>query len=183
MDQSVIDNLQARTDAKLRYAEVQLVDIERLPRRNGDDYERSHQEAFLFHLKGAVETFLAEVNCYYGCGLPSDGISPGKLREVLVKRTGSNAPELAELHKLENLEDSWLGHAATMRDHSTHRGGVPRVIHLGGALDGVTYLKNPETGAVIEADYPQVFRGWLSDAAGVIQRLRTSALAQLANRS
>lgn len=178
MDPLDVQNLQARTDAKLRFAEVQLVEIERLPRRSGDDFEKSHQEAFLFHLRGAVDAFLAEVNCYYACGLAPDGITPGRLRQVLVARTGSNAPELVELHRLQNLEDSWLAHAAAMRDHSTHQGGVPRVIHLGGESDGVNYLRNPETGAVVEADYPQVFRQWHMEATGIIQRLRTTALAQ-----
>jgi hypothetical protein len=179
IERGVIDNLQARTDAKLRYAEVQLADIEHMARRGGDDFERSHQEAFLYHLVGAVDAFLAEINCYYRCGLATDGISPGKLREVITKRMGRNAPELSELRAIESFRGTWLAHAKVMRDHSTHRGGVPRAIHVGGELDGVNFLKNPETGEVIEEDYPVVLRRWHTEAAEIVRRLRSTAVAQM----
>jgi hypothetical protein len=178
VDAQLIENLQTRTEAKLRYADVQLVEIEKLPGLTADDFERSHQEGFLFHLKGAFEAFLAEINCYYSCGLKADGISPGKLREKIKDRTGSNAAELVELRRLETLDGEWLAHAEAMRDHSTHQGGVPRVIYRGGELDGQTHLRNPITGAVIEKNYPIVFREWLVEAEQLILRLRASALAQ-----
>jgi Family of unknown function (DUF6586) len=177
IDKNPIVNLQARTDEKLRYAEIQLLDIERLTRRNGDDFERSHQEAYLFHLLGALDAFLAEIN--YQCGLAADGISAGKMRNVIIKRAGKNAPELSELHTIEALQGTWLAHAKVMRNHSTHRGGVPRIIHLGGELDGLNYLKNPETGAVIEEDYPLVFRRWHAEASEIVKRLRLTAVSQL----
>ena len=41
MEQKIMDNLQARTEAKLRCAEVHLVEIEQMPRRNGDDFDRA----------------------------------------------------------------------------------------------------------------------------------------------
>ena len=179
MDQNTIKNLQARTDAKLRYAEIQLLDIERIPRRNGNDFERSHQEAYLFHLIGALDAFLSEINVYYQCGLAADGISAGKMRNVIMKRAGKNAPELSELHDIAALQGTWLANGKVMRDHSTHRGGVPRVISLGGELDGVNYLKNPETGAVIEEDYPLVFRRWHAQASDIVKRLRSTAVSKL----
>src|SRR5271157_2334472 len=121
MEQKIMDNLQARTEAKLRYAEVHLVEIEQMPRRNGDDFDRAHQESFLFHLKGSLEAFLAEINCYYACNLPDGDITPGSLRKVIKAGKGDNAPELKELYTIENLQGSWLSHANAMRDHSTHR--------------------------------------------------------------
>jgi len=127
----------------------------------------------------ALDAFLAEINVYYQCGLPADGISPGKLRSAITKRERTNAPELIELHEVENLQGTWLSHGKVMRDHSAHRGGVPRVIHMGGELDGVNYLRNPETSTVIEADYPVVFRGWLAEASEIIERLRSTASSRL----
>ncbi|HET6325757.1 MAG TPA: hypothetical protein VFG04_13850 [Planctomycetaceae bacterium] len=179
VNQNTTENLQARTDAKLRYAEIQLQCIEGLPRRNGDDFERSYQEAYLFHLLGALDAFLVEINLYYRCGLAEDDISASKLRNVIIKREGENAPELRELHDIEPLQGTWLAHGKVMRDHSTHRGGVPRVAHLGGQLDGVNYLKNPETGAVIEEDYPLVFRRWRAEASEIVNRLRSTAVSKL----
>jgi len=182
MDQNTVDNLQARTNAKLRFAEVMLKELEGLPSCSGDDFDRSHQEAFLFHLLGALDAFLAEVNCYYGCNLAGDGISPGKLRNAIVAARGDNAPELKELYRLEQLQGSWLSHAKVMRDHSTHRGGVPRVYNASfGGGKGVesTWLKNPETGEVIEEDFPCVFRRWHGEMGEIVTRLRASAVAQI----
>jgi hypothetical protein len=58
-------SLQARTDAKLRYAKIHLDELAALPIRNGGDFDRAHQESFLFHLFGARDAFLAELNHYY----------------------------------------------------------------------------------------------------------------------
>jgi hypothetical protein len=179
METRVIENLQARTHSKLRYAEVHLAEIEGRKHRNGDDFDRAHQESFLFHLSGSLDAFLAEINCYYACNLPAAGISPGNLRKAIKGKRGENAPELAQLYQIERLQGSWLNHANAMRDHSTHGAGVPRVINLGGEKDGEVWLRNPESGHVIEQDYPAVFRGWLEEASEVISRWRMSALAQM----
>src|SRR5437588_12950098 len=106
MDTADIASLQERTDAKLRYANVHLREIEALPGLTGDDFDRAHQESFLFHLMGAMDAFLAEINCCYGCNLADDGISPGKLREAITKIKGENSPELKELYQLETLKGS-----------------------------------------------------------------------------
>ena len=79
-------SLQARTDAKLRYAKIHLDELATLPIRNGDDFDRAHQESFLFHLFGVRDAFLAELNHYYRCGLPQHDLTVGKLRNVLKAR-------------------------------------------------------------------------------------------------
>jgi hypothetical protein len=179
MDKQLIENLRSRTDSKLRYAEIHALELEERRHRNGDDFDRAHQESFLFHFSGSIDGFLAEINCYYRCNLAAGGISPGSLRNAIRAKRGENAPELAELHRIEKLQGSWLHHAKAMRDHATHRSGVPRVINLGGEKDGEVWLRNPESGEVIERDYPAVFREWLVEASEVITRWRLSALAQM----
>jgi len=87
---------QARTDAKLRYAKVHLDELAALPAHGGDDFDRAHQESFLFHLYGTRDAFLIELNHYYGLGLPIESLTPGKLREAL-KLRGIQSPELSEL--------------------------------------------------------------------------------------
>jgi hypothetical protein len=175
MDKQLIDSLQSRTDSKIRFADLLLKELEALPTCNGDDFERSHQEAYLFHLLGALDAFLAEINCYYQCNLLADGISAGNLRKAIVASKGENAAELRELHLLENLEGSWLSHAKTMRDYSTHRGGVPRVFNMGGA----TWLKNPKTGSTLEEHYPVLYRRWQTEMAEIVTRLRETASLQM----
>lgn len=58
MDEKRLENLRARTDAKLRFAEVHLKELLALPRLSGDDFDRAHQESYLYHLIGAKDAFL-----------------------------------------------------------------------------------------------------------------------------
>src|SRR5262245_11359072 len=108
MDADIIRNLQGRTDAKLRYADIYIREIDKLAGQRGTDADRAHQESFLYHLAGAVEAFLAEINCYYGCGLPAENITLGNLRKAITAARGANAPELVDLHKLGENQESWL---------------------------------------------------------------------------
>ena len=136
MEDTVIRALQDRTDAKLRYAAVHLDELSAMPSRRGDDFDRAHQESFLYHLLGVGDAFLAELNAYYEGGLPGTGVTPGKLREALGQKNRSS-PEIGELFGLEKDPGSWLDQAKEMRDHSTHVAGVPRTFHVGGEDDGV----------------------------------------------
>lgn len=178
MDAKTIAALQDRTEAKLRYAAVHLGELEALASRSGDDFDRAHQESFLFHLLGVLDAFLVEINCYYQCNLPEDGLSLGKLRTAIKEKRGETSPELRELYELEKLQGSWLNLVKSMRDHSTHVRGVARVFNLGGERHGEVWLKDPQSGQVIEQDFPVMFRKWHESTSTVIMRLRTQAAAQ-----
>ena len=104
MDQKALDNLRSRADAKLRYADIHLEELNAHGHhggKGGDDFAQSHQESFLNHLLGAKEAFVLELNKYYGCNLPQMHLHIGKLRKEL-KKQGKQSPELRELYKLEN---------------------------------------------------------------------------------
>jgi hypothetical protein len=71
---------ETRTSAKIRYAKVMLAELEGYAHRgSGDDFERSHQEAFLAHLFGARDAFLQELNEYYSCSIPIEEVSVASL--------------------------------------------------------------------------------------------------------
>lgn len=178
MDEKTLQNLRARADAKLRYAEIHLGELKALGTLGGSDFDRAHQESFLFHLLGAKDAFLIELNVYYGGGLPENGLTSGKLRDAL-KRQGKVSPELAELYTLENDENSWLFHAKEMRDHSTHVSGVARAFHLGGPADRQVWLRNPKTGQHIERHFVDEFDDWISNMRGLLERLRSNAIATM----
>ena len=58
-----LEHFVGRTDAKLRYAKLILDELSNDPERGrGQDFERAHQEAFLFQLAGVVDAFLQELN-------------------------------------------------------------------------------------------------------------------------
>ena len=94
LDAQEIQNPQSRTDAKLKYAQVHLDLLRELGGNGGADFDRAIEESILFHLLGAKEAFLIEINAYYNCGVPAEAVTPGSLRKVFVAR-GVRCPELA----------------------------------------------------------------------------------------
>ena len=165
---------QARTDLKLRFAGIHLDELEAMPNRRGDDFERAHAESFLYHLLGVRDAFLAELNICYRAGLPPSHVTPGTLRRAL-EAAGLHSPELAELFILQNDPGSWFNLAKGMRDHSTHNMGVPRMFHVGGPHDGETWLHQPDSGDVVPRDYVDEFREWYVRMGELVKRLRATA--------
>lgn len=176
LDAQALRNLRSRADAKLRYAQIHLDLLRERGGNGGADFDRAFEESILFHVLGAKEAFLLELNAYYACGLPDEAVTPGSLRKVFVDR-GSMCPELAELYRLENEPESWLAHAKQMRDHSTHVGGVPRAFHMGGENSGKVFLRNPNTGAHVEQHAPEALNDWTGRMRALLEQLRASAVA------
>ncbi|HKI54014.1 MAG TPA: hypothetical protein VJ987_07795 [Anaerolineales bacterium] len=180
MDQKELDNLRSRTDAKIRYAQVHLEELKEKGILGGDDFDRAHQESFLYHLLGAKETFLIELNVYYSGGLANKYLTAGKLRDAL-KVKGIVSNELVELYLLERDENSWLFHAKEMRDYSTHVSYVKRKYHLGGQADRQVWLRNPKTDKNVERHFVDEFEDWLVSMKEMLERLRNSARNQIDN--
>lgn len=176
MDEQEIQNLRSRADAKLTYAQIHLELLHERGGNGGADFDRAVEESILFHLLGAKEAFLIEINAYYNCGVPPEAVTPGSLRMVFIARS-VKCPELVELYELENEPDSWLAHAKQMRDHSTHVAGVPRAFHFGGKYDGKVFLRNPNTGAHVEVHAPEVLAEWVGNMRVLLEKLRASAIA------
>jgi hypothetical protein len=171
-----IENFCSRTDRKLRFAQVHLNELKVNGINNGDDFERAHQESFVYHLLGAKEAFLIELNAYYRTELKGENISMGNLKNALEKK-GMQSNELVELYKLENEEDSWLFHAKAIRDYSTHISDVPRRFHLGGENHQRVFLSNPKTGQIIERHLIDEFSDWINKMTELIERLRSTAVS------
>ena len=175
MDPKTLKNLRSRADAKIRYAEIHLDELKAIDRLSGDDFDRAHQESFLYHLLGAKEAFLKELNVYYSGEPPINDLTAGKLREAL-KAKGKVSKELAELYSLESDQSSWLSIAKVMRDYSTHVLGAPRDFHLGGDADEKVWLRNPKTGQSIKRHFVDEFSDWLLSMKELLERLRESAI-------
>ena len=180
-DPKQLGQLRGRADAKIKYAKLVLQELKTRERDpgvgRGDDFDRSHEESFLFHLFGALDAFAEELNIYYGCGLrraAGEHVSRGKMREAL-KKQGRKSNELKEIYELEQEKTSWLFHAEKMRDHSTHLWGVARTFFGGGVHDGEVWFKNPETQEDVKQDILVTFAEWVDAMESLIARLRKSA--------
>jgi hypothetical protein len=176
LDPQTLQNLRSRADAKLRYAQIHLDLLRERGGNGGADFDRAVEESILFHILGAKEAFLVELNAYYSCGVPAETVTPGSLRKVLLAR-GVKCAELAELFQLESDPDTWLAHAKQMRDHSTHVGGVPRAFHMGGKNAGKVFLRNPNTGTHVEVHAPEALAEWVGKMHELLEKLRVSAIA------
>ena len=175
MDKKIIQPLQDRTNAKLRYAQIHIDELRQMEQLNGSDFDRAHQESFLFHLMGAKDAFLIELNLYYGTNLSNRNLSAGKITQAL-KEYDRASPELLELHNLEKDKSSWYFHAKEMRDYLTHVSAVSRHYHLGGPYHQQVWLSNPNTGQPIKQHFVNEFDNWMSNMKNLLDRLRFSAI-------
>ena len=175
MDDTESKSFQERTDAKLRYARVHLNEIKAAGPPNGGDFDRAHQESFLFHLLGTRDAFLAELNYYYRARIAPDGLSPGKIRAAL-KEQDITSPELGVLYELERDPESWYSQAKDMRDHSTHVQGVQRAYFLGGENHQKVKLRHPTTGLLTDRHFIFEFEDWCIAMKSLLLSLRKSAL-------
>ena len=168
-------NDEARTTQKLRFAKVHLEELRsHAPMGRGDDFDRAHQEALLAQLFGAYGSFLQELNAILSCGLAIEGVSLGKMRDALKKR-GVTSPTLVELYQLINDGESWFSKAKAFRDHTTHIGGIPLSMYVGGPEDGKVAFKDPRSMIELPDDLEATFRTWISEMEKLILRLRAHA--------
>src|SRR5688572_27131540 len=108
MDQKKLKSLQERTESKLRFAAILLEELQKIGHPGGSDFDRAHEESFLYHLLGAKDAFLQELNVYYGCNLETKRVRSEALAQAFERRK-LNSQELDELAKLERPGDgNWL---------------------------------------------------------------------------
>jgi hypothetical protein len=175
MEEKLFIEKRERTETKLRFAQIHLQELGGLDNPGGDDFERAHQESFLYHLLGAKDAFILELNIIYNANLPEQNLSPGKLQKILDSK-GKKSSELSELYELEKCVDSWLFHARIFRDQVTHFSAVPRAYYLGGKFDHQIHLKNHKTEKIIKRHYVDLFSDWLLNMKELLNRLRSSAV-------
>jgi len=174
MDSKTIKNLQDRTDAKLRYAEIHLKELKDREPLGGDDFDRAHQESFLFHLLGTLDAFLHELTEYYHLNHKGNKVSFTQFDKL--KKKGVSIPEFDRIWMLQRESNSWLSHARDMRNYSAHNSNISRTIHVGGIYDNQVWLKSPKKGKNIERHFVEEFYSWLENMRNLIEDLRNSAI-------
>ena len=170
----MVSQFQPRTDSKLRFARVHLEEMtSRHELGSGDDFERAHEESFLFHLIGAKDSFLQELNAAYKLELPIKQVKETNLQKALKKKTLS-CPALATIVKLENDKTSWLALAIELRHQGTHRSNIPRHFYRGGEYNGKVFFTNLLAAQQMETDIPEFLWQCLNNMAELLQQLRST---------
>ena len=100
-------NLVKRTDAKLRYARLHLDELRIYSDDGGGgDWEKAHEESVLFHLVGAKDAFLQEINSMHRLGLDLMKVNEKSLTKSL-KQSEGNSASLVSLEGLATNPGSW----------------------------------------------------------------------------
>lgn len=171
---SKLNAARERTDAKLRYADVHLVELEKgrlLDSEQGTDWEQAHQESFLFHLFGVKDALLQEINLFHVCDLPMRRVSIGSISQKLVK-SGSESRALRTLMKLEGMKSTWISAARRFRNVLMHQKNIPTTYHWGGENHRKVFLEDLLTRKLIETDYRDLFKQWHGKATKLVKNLR-----------
>jgi hypothetical protein len=166
-----------RTDAKIRFAQVMLDDLRDRPGGAGDDFQRSREEAFWYHLFGAIDAFLNEVNEHHGFLLPAHKVNLANLEADLKKKCRVSA-QLDEIRRAQNDPSGFLHRLKDLRDVSTHRGGISRTFYQGGPEHGQRRV-NDATGQPSGKDILEEFDDALVEMRKFIDRLRADLVATL----
>jgi hypothetical protein len=161
---------QDRVDAKLRYAGVHLDELRKIQRR-GSDFERAHQESYLFHLLGVTDALLQEMNLYYALGLARRRVTVSSIATEL-QAAGRTSRALTHMIGVERDPESWLNCAKAMRNHATHRASVQRKFHWGGEKHNQASLVDTRTDNEIDRDYLGLYDDWHSEMGDLVAVVR-----------
>ncbi len=139
-----------RTRTKLQYAKLHLDEI---LSRNGpyqaDAFARAHEESVLFHVVGAKDSFLQEINDAYGRPLDPDRVKEKSLEKEL-KKKGFQCQALSRVLELERDKTSWLAQTIRLRHQGTHRFHISHGFHEGDEFDGQVFFRDPRTKEEIQ---------------------------------
>lgn len=172
MRQKTLTELENRTKRKLRFAEIHLEEItSRHELGPGGDFEIAHEESCLFHLIGAKDSFLQEIDVAYGLEVPMKRVNEDRLRRELKKRQ-LKSPALNEIMEREKDGGSWLAMAIEDRNQGMHRFYIPRNVEVVLGADSRISYTNPFTQLPMEIDILEFLRQCLENMEELLQRLR-----------
>jgi hypothetical protein len=136
-----------------------------------DPFVRAHQESVLFHVVGAKDSFLQEINAAYGRHLKPWEIDEKSLARKL-EEIGVQCQALSRLVELENDEQSWLAQTIALRNQGTHRYHINRSYHEGDEHDGLAFFINPRTGQEIPVKMDLFLTDGIREMTQLIEELR-----------
>jgi len=164
-----------RTNQKLEFAKISLEEITSRPKLGlVDDFRRSHEENFLFHLIGAKDSFLQEINVAYELGIKIKNVSEESLQEKL-KGKGGQSDALTEIMRLRRNKASWLALAIELRNIGSHRFHLTRLYYeVDDENKGKIFLLNPFTDEKMDDDGIKFLTQCLYEMKALLQCLRTT---------
>ncbi len=97
-----------RADRKLIYSQLMIDELESYDRHHSnDDWENAHQETVLYHLSGAVDALLHEINIAYELDISISKVKFQTIKKELCS-TEQSSPAFIKISELRTKADSWL---------------------------------------------------------------------------
>ncbi len=160
-----------RTTQKLQFSRLYL--DERLKCKNsGSIPERAHEESFLYHLIGAKDSLLQEINYALGLEVPEHLVKERTLRAAL-DQSGRSCKALDEIETLKNTESNWMNLAIRFRNQGTHRTDIPRGFYRGADKEAV-FLIDPYTKKAMGQTITEFLSDCFEKMVELIPRLRAT---------
>jgi hypothetical protein len=168
-------NTSERTEQKLRYVRLTLQEIR--DRVESDDHQRAHEEACLFHLIGAFEAVLQELNVVHELHIPMHLVSLDTLR-----RSPANDALTKALALFSDTKRDALGVAYALRNFGAHRKHAGQVVQLGmgpGVRPQQNSFKDPrkdpdDKSSWIPGTTIEALERWIGIAETVIANIRAT---------
>ena len=161
-----------RTESKLRFAELHLKElIDSDSRGSGDDFEIAHEESCLFHIVGAKDAFLQELNNAYNLELAPRDVIEANIKKALEKKK-IVSKSFNKLNELMQDDTSWLYKIIEYRNIGTHRYRIPREFFIG-KIRKVSFI-DPLVikGGPLNQDIPQYLKSSIEKMRKPIKQLR-----------
>lgn len=141
-----------RADQKLRYARIHIGELKEYPgATSNDEWENSHQESVFFHLAGAIEGLLHEINIGYSLELELRKVTWNGVERKLPK---GSSPAFSCLKQLKDDRARWLWMLFEWRNHGAHRARVGKVVTFSTTKRTDNQFVDPGTGQP-----PSLFEG------------------------
>jgi uncharacterized protein DUF6586 len=137
---------QDRTEQKLQYAKIHVEELSTYPNAtSNDEWGNAHQESCFYHLAGAIDALLHEINDGYSLGLALTEVKWRKIAERL-KQFNQSSPAFDHLKQLRDNKASWLAWLFKWRNYGTHRQRIGKMVNLSTSGTVDNEFKDPESG-------------------------------------
>ena len=165
---------QDRTEQTLRYASIHIQELQSYENaESNDDWKNAHQESCFFHLAGAMDYLLHEVNDAYSLGLERTEVGWRRVKQAL-QSAGQHSRAFSHLRTIGEEKGSWLDLLFEWRKHGAHRRHCGKVVWIGRA----NQFKNPRTSnlpaAFLEAGCQQVLEELVQKVRDLVDHCRST---------
>jgi uncharacterized protein DUF6586 len=159
-----------RVRQKLTYARLILDELRGRSPQLVDDFDGAHEEACLYHLDGAIDAFLQEINACHRLRIRLWAVSISEIGKRLSSKHIVCA-EFKELQKLLKNKSSWLSEAREFRNHPTHRSAINRNFNIVVPGKSAIQYKHPRTGTARSKDRFDDMADWIVSVEVLFKRL------------